>query len=78
MDILFSLPVPDPNPPGHSVVMHGLDELAFFAGRVYRPEYMATHLNAGDVCVSSSLSDGLCTSLVEAIAFALAVGVFDA
>lgn len=55
----------------------GLDDAVHFAGWLNEVQ-MAEHLNAADVYVSTSLSDGTSASLLEAMACGLPVVVSDA
>lgn len=54
----------------------GLEEYVYFAGFVNGPA-MAEYLNAADVYISASLSDGTSCSLLEAMACHLPVVVTD-
>lgn len=55
----------------------GLSEEIYFAGRVDEPT-MAAYLNAADIYVTTSLSDGTSASMLEAMACGLPVAVSDA
>ena len=58
------------------VANYGLNEKVHFTGSI-GPEAMADHLNAADIYVSTSLSDGTSVSLLEAMACRLAAVVSD-
>ena len=55
----------------------GLEEYVYFAGRVAEDQ-MTAYLNAADVYVTTSLSDGTSCSMLEAMACCLPVVVSDA
>ncbi len=59
------------------VAQLGIDKFVFFGGRVDE-RHMASYLNAADIYVSTSLSDGTSASMLEAMACMLPVVVSDA
>lgn len=56
----------------------GLEDYVHFVGRVEGESLMAEYLNAADIYVTTSLSDGTSNSLLEAMACGLPVVVSDA
>lgn len=62
----------------HRISELGLDDYIYFAGKVADEHEMSRYLNSADIYVTTSLTDGTSSSLLEAMACGLPVVVPDA